>query len=233
MSLAAISAVSSVQASDIRLGRLLQEHGLINDYQFFDALQAQAANGGRLGPILVRRGCLSSQQLTHVMAARHAHLHVVPHEHFSLAPVPADQMLLPGAISLCLSLTVHDDVDPAAVACGNWFATMPIMLPGAAADWLVAAQGRHASDRFELISEDGLALGYDLAVRPLVGQDLFPLAAGGASAVHLADRPASSNPVHAVVEACIAADAMKDVPAGQYVEYIDLAITHPESDILG
>jgi len=233
MSLAAISAGSSIQASDIRLGRLLQEHGLINDHQFFDALQAQAANGGRLGPILVRRGCLSDQQLTHVMAARHAHLHVVPHELFSLAPVPADQVLLPGAISLCLSLMVRDDNDPTAFACGNWFATMPIMLPAEASDWLVAAQGRHAADRFALISEDGTALSYDLAVRPLSGQELFPLVAGGASAVHLANRPASSYPVHAVVEACIAADAMKDVPAGHYVEYIDLAITHPESDIQG
>jgi hypothetical protein len=233
MALAAISAGSSIQASDIRLGRLLQEHGLINAYQFFDALQAQAANGGRLGPILVRRGCLSDQQLTHVLAERHAHLHVVPHEQFSLAPVPADQVLLPGAMSLCLSLTVHDNSDPGAFACGNWFATMPIMLPAEASDWLVAAKGRHAADRFELISEEGAALNYDLAVRPLDGQDLFPLVAGGASAVYLTGRPASSNPVHAVVEACIAADAMIDVPAGHYVEYIDLAISHPDCEVPG
>jgi hypothetical protein len=39
--------------------------------------------------------------------------------------------------------------------------------------------------------------------------------------------------VHAVVEACIAADAMKDVPAGQYFEYIDLAITHSEAGATG
>jgi hypothetical protein len=233
MSLADISMGSNIQATDVRLGRFLQEHGLINDYQLFDALQAQAANGGRLGPILVRRGCLSNQQLSHVMTARLSQLQAHANIHFSLAPVPADHVSLPGAISMCLSLTVHEDTDPAEFPSGGCFASMPIMLPAESSDWLVTAHGRHTADRFELISEDRAALSYDLAIRALSGQELFPLVAGGASAVRLATPRTSSRPVHAVVEACIAADAMEDVPAGQYFEYIDLAITHSEADVLG
>ena len=233
MALAAVSMGSNIQASDIRLGRLLQEHGLINDYQLFDALQNQAANGGRLGPILVRRGCLSDQQLSNILTVRPSHLHAAPNNHFSLAPVPADRVSLPGAISMCLSLTVDELADPAAFPCGGCFAAMPIMLPAEASDWLVTAHGRHTIDQFELIFEDRVALGYDLAIRPCDGQDLFPLVARGASAVRLADKPVSSIPVRAVVEACVAADALKDAPAGHYVEYIDLAITHSEPDFLG
>lgn len=233
MSLSAVSSGWNIQASDIRLGRLLQEHGLINDYQLFDALQTQAANGGRLGPILVRRGCLSDQQLAQIMTARRDHLHSPAQVTSSLAPVPADHVSLPGAISMCLSLTINGEVDPAEMPCGGCFAAMAIMLPAEATDWLVVARGRHAGDRFELLSDDHVALGYDLAIRPHGSRDLFPLVAGGASAVRLADGTSTAGPVHALVEACIPVEVMRDAPEGHYVEYIDLAITHKDSDFLG
>jgi hypothetical protein len=233
MAVATVSAGWNIQASDIRLGRLLQEHGLINDYQLFDALQTQAANGGRLGPILVRRGCLSDQQLTNVMTTRREHLDVASHVSASLAPVPADHVSLPGAVSMCLTLKIAEKHDPDTISSDGCFATMPIMLPAEATDWLVVASGRHAADRFELISEDQVGLTYDLAVRPHGSRDLFPLVAGGASAVHLDGETSSSNPVHAIVEACIPGDVLREAPAGHYVEYIDLAITHHDSDFLG
>jgi len=233
MSFGAVSTAWNIQASDIRLGRLLQEHGLINDYQLFDALQTQAASGGRLGPILVRRGCLSNQQLATAMTGRRDHMHNPPQVTSSLAPVPADHVSLPGAISMCLSLTTQGEIDPSELSGDGCFAAMPIMLPAEATDWLVVARGRHAADRFELVSDDRAVLGYDLAIRPHGSRDLFPLVAGGASAVRLPDGTTSSSPVHALVEACIPLEAMRQAPAGHYVEYIDLAITHKESDFLG
>ena len=233
MAMAAVSMGPNIQASDVRLGRLLQEHGLINDYQLFDALQAQAANGGRLGPLLVKRGCLSNQQLHNMLEVKHEHLHAAFNTNFSLAPVPADRVSLPGAVSMCLSLTVPDGMDCTAFPVDGYFATMPLLLPAETSDWLVTAHGRHSVDRFELISEDQVPLEYDLAIRLCESQDLFPLVAGGASALHMDTRPAPSKPAHAVVEACIPAEAFREAKVGHYVEFIDLAITHSESDFLG
>lgn len=233
MAVGTIQAGATIQASDIRLGRLLQEFGLINDYQLFDALQTQAANGGRLGPILVRRGCLSDGQLSQALLSRHEQAASESGVYFTLAPVPVDRVSLPGAVAICLSLTIPEGVrwsgDPSA-AC---FAAMGMVLPAEATDWIVTARGRHASDRFELLSNDQVALGYDLAIRPAGCADLFPLIAGGASALHVDGTKLNGGPVQAVVEACISHDSLNKLPAGQYVEYVDLAITHPDSDFLG
>jgi len=51
----------SQPSSALHLGRLLLDCGLINEHQLMDALQAQAATGGRLGAILIKRGCLSEE----------------------------------------------------------------------------------------------------------------------------------------------------------------------------
>tara|TARA_B100000676_G_scaffold306000_1_gene361334 strand:+ start:5136 stop:5585 length:450 start_codon:yes stop_codon:yes gene_type:complete len=45
---------------------------LINEHQLMDALQAQAATGGRLGTLLVKRGCVSEEQLGVVLATQNA-----------------------------------------------------------------------------------------------------------------------------------------------------------------
>ena len=111
---------------------------------------------------------------------------------------------------------------------GSYLAWFIFLLAGA----LIYAWLTHDAYFFQLRKHD-VPLEEATQVARQCGQELFPLVAGGASAVRLATPRTSSRPVHAVVEACIAADAMEDVPAGQYFEYIDLAITHSEADVLG
>ncbi|MBT5435549.1 MAG: hypothetical protein P8Q36_07670 [Alphaproteobacteria bacterium] len=62
----------STPPSALSLGRLLLDCGLINEHQLMDALQAQAAGGGRLGSLLVKRGCLGEDQLAVVLATQDA-----------------------------------------------------------------------------------------------------------------------------------------------------------------
>ena len=111
MAISTAGAGATIQATDIRLGRMLQEYGLINDHQLFDALQTQAANGGRLASILVRRGCLSDMELAEVATSRKDQDHSTHNVHLTLAPVPVDRVSLPGAVAMCLSLTVPEGVD--------------------------------------------------------------------------------------------------------------------------
>ena len=59
-------------SSGLRLGRLLQDCGLINEHQLMDALEAQAATGSRLGALLVKRGCLTQEQLASVLETQDA-----------------------------------------------------------------------------------------------------------------------------------------------------------------
>ncbi|MEM7121018.1 MAG: hypothetical protein AAF563_07075 [Pseudomonadota bacterium] len=232
MAISTAGAGATIQATDIRLGRMLQEYGLINDHQLFDALQTQAANGGRLASILVRRGCLSDMELAEVATSRKDTDTSTHNVHLTLAPVPVDCVSLPGAVAMCLSLIVPEGVEWGSGPSASCFATMNLILPDEASNWVVSARGRHAQDRFELLSDDQVALGYDLAVRPVGCSDVFPLAAGGASAIHIDRKKGGRGPVQALVEACVSHDCLKRVPPGQYVEYIDLSVNSPESDFL-
>ena len=59
----------NVVSSGLRLGRLLQDCGLINEHQL---MEAQAACGGRLGAVLIKRGCLTQEQLASVLETQDA-----------------------------------------------------------------------------------------------------------------------------------------------------------------
>ena len=129
MAISTAGAGATIQATDIRLGRMLQEYGLINDHQLFDALQTQAANGGRLASILVRRGCLSDMELAEVATSRKDTDVSTHNVHLTLAPVPVDCVSLPGAVAMCLSLIVPEGVEWGSGPSASCFATMNLILP--------------------------------------------------------------------------------------------------------
>lgn len=174
MALGAVTASGS-GLSDVQLGRLLQDRGYINEYQLADALRAQAATGGRLGTILVRRGCMSDAQL---LAALHTQddlrrAGVV----FDLAVVASAGASEPGIV-LAMAVTVPVSGNQGGLPHHGIAAHQKILVP---AGWLpcrVEARDRNGGACYALTAEDGRMLDYRVELSIRASEEPIPLLAG-------------------------------------------------------
>lgn len=211
MAIAAVTTPGS-GLSDVQLGRLLQDRGYINEHQLADALRAQAAVGGRLGTILVKRGCMSDAQL---FAALHTQddlrrAGVV----FELGVVAGSGTAGPGVL-LAMSVTVPASGSQGGLPHHGIAGHQKILVPGGWLPCPIEARDGNGDGGFVLTAADGRMLDYraELSIRP--SDDPIPLVAGKPVTCPPGE-PGGDGLDELTLRVSMAADSLRDGGAGRF-----------------
>lgn len=198
--------------TDVQLGQLLQERGVINEHQLVEALRAQAAGGGRLGTILVRRGCISDAQLDAALRTqdevRRAGVTL------DLAVVAAERSE-PRSVALALSMAVPHAGSQGGLPHHGVVARQHLLVPPG---WLpsgVTARDGAGRPALELRTTDGRIVDYAVALLPRASGDPLSLCPGRPSPC-AAGEPRDGGFEAVTVLVRLSPDSLRDGGAGRF-----------------
>ena len=208
------------KVSDVQLGWLLQERGLINELQLLDALRAQAASGGKLGSILVRRGCLTDSQLEGALNAQDGLRRVGVA--VDLAVIVGERPAAPRSVPLGLAVSVPPAGGQGGLPHHGVSARQHVQVP---ASWLrdvVVGRGRSGERSYHLAAEDGRIIAYDVALALQASGDPLSLPAGTPKRLLDPSDATDAASVALTVIVHLSPDALRDGGAGQFAGAFDL-----------
>ena len=219
--MATAGSTSQTRVSDVHLGRLLQDRGVINEHQLIDALRAQAASGGRLGSILVHRGCLTDDQLEAVLRSQ---------DDLRRAGVAVDLGVIvpaqpaPGhSVAFGLGITVPTSGSQGGLPHVGFATRQRLLIPTAWLDGTVTGQGSSDDGLYSVQSEDGRIIGFEIAFRLRAVEPPLHLPAGRRMGLpEHGDIPAGEELVDVTVMVQLSPDALRDGGAGRFSGRFDL-----------
>ena len=198
--------------SDVTLGRLLQDRGVINEHQLVDALRAQAAGGGRLGTILVRRGVLSDAQLEAALRTQ---------DEMRRAGVALDLAVVaaggtsPRSMAMVLTVVVPPAGTQGGLPHHGVSARQQFLVP---VGWLpapVVANDLAGEGGYELKAEDGRMVDYGIEISIRASDDPLPLVPGESCPCPRGE-PREGGFEEITVMVTLAADSLRDGGAGRF-----------------